>query len=376
MHPPSGEENAMASAPTSIMMMRTTTTTTTTTTAAAAMATALFATTTSSPMDAADSAQGECRLLGSFALLVQAALGALALLSLVYKRWRERPQRPLKIWFFDVSKQVFGSVLVHVANIFMSMLTSGRFDMIRPEPSAAATQRLKERADDGYTPNPCSFYLLNLAIDTTVGIPILIILLRILTGLAAMTPLGKPSESIQSGNYGSPPNAWWWLKQSIIYFCGLFGMKLCVLVIFVVLPWISVVGDWALGWTAGNERLQIAFVMMIFPLVMNALQYYIIDSFIKKKETVDREGLPQQEPDEMRRHYDDETCRLRGPSTSEDEDEDEDDGDVHGENRDGGPASRRDYDPRFDGHAPTVIGIGPSQRASRIKLPTELYPKE
>lgn len=126
--------------------------------------------------------QGECRLLGPFALLVQLALGGLALMSLVYKRWRERPQRPLKIWFFDASKQVFGSVLVHIANVFMSMLTSGRFS-IKVEPTSAATVRavsmmvvrsLVRREgqdggapDDEYTPNPCSFYLLNLAIDVS-----------------------------------------------------------------------------------------------------------------------------------------------------------------------------------------------------------------
>lgn len=108
-----------------------------------------------------DDSNGECSLLGSFALLVQGALGALALLSLVYKRWRERPQRPLKIWFFDVSKQVFGSVLVHIANIFMSMLTSGRFS-VQVDPSAST---VTTRSDDDYAPNPCSFYLLNLAID-------------------------------------------------------------------------------------------------------------------------------------------------------------------------------------------------------------------
>lgn len=58
-------------------------------------------------------------------------------------------------------------------------------------------------------------------------------------------------------------------------------MKFCVLIIFIMFPWISRVGDWALGWTEGNEKLQIVFVMMLFPLIMNALQYYIIDSFIK-----------------------------------------------------------------------------------------------
>lgn len=134
-----------------------------TSTAAAAMA-------SGSPKD---DERGECRLLGPFALFVQLALGGLALMSLVYKRWRERPQRPLKIWFFDASKQVFGSVLVHMANVFMSMLTSGRFS-VSVEPAAISTaavlvRRFASSAGDGdeYTPNPCSFYLLNLAIDVS-----------------------------------------------------------------------------------------------------------------------------------------------------------------------------------------------------------------
>lgn len=112
-----------------------------------------------------DSSSGECQLLGPFALVVQAALGGLAMLSLVFKRWREHPQRPVKVWFFDVSKQVFGSVLVHMSNIFMSMLTSGRFS-IKAEP-AVVERLVVARADDAYVPNPCSFYLLNLAIDVS-----------------------------------------------------------------------------------------------------------------------------------------------------------------------------------------------------------------
>ena len=92
---------------------------------------------------------GECKLLGPFALFVQGALGLLALLSLVFKRWRERPQRPVKIWAFDASKQVVGSALLHVANLLMSMLSSGELTI----------------KANHYQANPCSFYLLNLAID-------------------------------------------------------------------------------------------------------------------------------------------------------------------------------------------------------------------
>ena len=112
---------------------------------------------------------GQCRLLGPFAILVQAALGLLALLSLVWKRWRETPPRPLKIWFFDVSKQVFGSVLLHIANLFMSMISSGKLDVAANRaPKTVANAMLAIRSDARSQPNPCSFYLLNLAIDVSL----------------------------------------------------------------------------------------------------------------------------------------------------------------------------------------------------------------
>ncbi|TPX16676.1 uncharacterized protein E0L32_003617 [Thyridium curvatum] len=342
----------------------------------------------------------DCELLGPFALLVQLALGGLALLSLVYKRWRERPQRPVKIWFFDVSKQVFGSVLVHISNVFMSMLTSGRFSVLEPGTAAAggvgggvaarlarswAPELLRRAAEDEYTPNPCSFYLLNLGIDTTLGIPILIVLLRITTALVSYTPLGQPPESIRSGYYGRPPNAWWWLKQSVIYFCGLFGMKLCVLVIFLLLPWISRVGDWALGWTEGNEQLQIVFVMMIFPLVMNAAQYYIIDSFIKQREAKDEHGEGGNEIGGPR--YDHVPGQDDDDVGEEEELEDEDREGHRVQQKQGGSRTTtttarkdsREYDPDVDGDGQTVFGSSSSKggepRSGKL-VPEELYPHE
>ncbi|KAL9613602.1 MAG: hypothetical protein Q9167_001884 [Letrouitia subvulpina] len=239
---------------------------------------------TEDPVAGGDS--GECQLLGEAAIFVQGALGALALLSLVYKRWRERPQRPIKIWFFDVSKQVFGSILLHIANLLMSMLSSGQLT-VTPKTEIGE-----------YRANPCSFYLLNLAIDTTIGIPILIFLLRLLTYGFARSPLGNPPESVESGNYGQPPRATWWVKQSIIYFLGLLGMKACVFVIFKLCPWIIIVGDWALKWTEGNETVQVFFVMLFFPLIMNALQYYIIDSFIKEHRSAEHEPLLREDEED------------------------------------------------------------------------------
>jgi hypothetical protein len=115
-----------------------------------------------------DHNNGECSLLGPFALIVQGALGGLALMALVYKRWRERPQRPLKIWSFDVSKQVVGSVLVHIANLLMSLLSSGQLTITVDPTIVAAVEGRGEDKNGKYTPNPCSFYLLNLAIDVSI----------------------------------------------------------------------------------------------------------------------------------------------------------------------------------------------------------------
>lgn len=57
-----------------------------------------------------------CTLLsGVFALSVQGVLGITAVLSLVYKRFVERPRRPLRIWSFDVGKQVVGAAVAHVS---------------------------------------------------------------------------------------------------------------------------------------------------------------------------------------------------------------------------------------------------------------------
>lgn len=113
--------------------------------------------------------------------------------------------------------------------------------------------------------------------------------------MALYTPLANPPESIESGNYGHPPCAAWWFKQSMVYFVGLLGMKICVFFLIQLLPFIVKVGDWALSWTEGNTAVQIFFVMLLFPVIMNAIQYYIIDTFIKKPLSPSHELLPTED---------------------------------------------------------------------------------
>ena len=110
-------------------------------------------------------------------------------------------------------------------------------------------------------------------------------------------------------------------------------MKLCVLALFALLPWIAWVGDWALRWTEGNTALQIAFVMFVFPLVMNALQYWIVDGFIKDPAGAEGgyEGVGgDDEEDDDKDEDDDDDDDDDDDNEEDDKDEDEDDNEEDG----------------------------------------------
>jgi hypothetical protein len=138
--------------------------------------------------------------------------------------------------------------------------------------------------------------------------------------LASYTPLANPLESIESGNYGDPPRWGWWFKQSVIYFMGLLGMKICVFFLIQTVPLIVKVGDWALRWTEGNTAVQIIFVMLLFPVIMNAIQYYIIDIFIKKPISASHDLLEDESSGDDNDH-DDRHALLAGMDNDESDDD-------------------------------------------------------
>lgn len=142
--------------------------------------------------------------------------------------------------------------------------------------------------------------------------PVLYFLLKILYHLFLRTPLANPPESIKSGHYGNPAKATWYLKQLLIYCIGLVFMKLFVFFLFLAMPFLPWIGDWALRWTEGNEALQITFALFIFPLAMNAVQYWVIDNFIMDKKKGEGDGYEQ-----VAGHDDDEEGRVTFEDDSE-----------------------------------------------------------
>ncbi|KAJ7591438.1 vacuolar membrane protein-domain-containing protein [Mycena floridula] len=205
--------------------------------------------------------QHSCELLGKTALIVQALMGVLVIFSLAYKRQRESPKRPWKIWIFDVSKQVVGQLFVHGANLLVSGIVA--------ELSSS---------------DACVFYFLNILIDTTLGVALIYFILR---ALAYLCTEKFHLKGCESGKYGTPPSIKYWTRQAAIYVVALTSMKFLVIALLALFPGLNKVGSWLLSWTyTSNGNLRVVFTMGIFPIIMNILQFWLIDSIVKAKEAV------------------------------------------------------------------------------------------
>ena len=99
--------------------------------------------------------------------------------------------------------------------------------------------------------------------DTTLGVGIL---WAILKGFHHVLIDRLQLHEFQSGVYGDPPfrkQLRRWSKQLAVYIIGLALMKVLVVLLFHLCPWLSDFGRWVLQWTMGNYKLQVVFVMLV-----------------------------------------------------------------------------------------------------------------
>lgn len=205
--------------------------------------------------------EGQCQLLGTFALVVQGSMGGIAVLSLVWKRNHENHPRPWWIWFFDVMKQVIGAASLHMMNLVASILFS-------------------ESGFPDIDTNPCTWYFLNVLLDTTIGVPVLWLFLYLVHSMAAKVGITE----VTSGVYGHPPLWRAFFKQAFLYCVAMIFMKIILALFAWWMPFLDDLGNFLISWTSFDPRLQVAFVMLLFPFVMNTIQYYLIDSIIQSQE--------------------------------------------------------------------------------------------
>ncbi|KAN0060877.1 hypothetical protein ACQY0O_006611 [Thecaphora frezii] len=270
----------------------------------------------------ADVDSTSCRLLGPVALVVQLIMGLLVVGSLVYKRQKERPKRKWKVWLLDVCKQLLGQLFVHTLNLVFSQLG---FQGEAPQPQA---NPLVSHA--GRRGNPCGLYFLNILVDTTLGVFIIYLLLRYLTSLLTTTfqlqgfvsgqytPSPSPSSSSPSSpssrsstisssisssitrrRRGAPPRPKlsYWLKQLALYLFVLLIMKLCVLLLLYAFPVLVDLGNAILDLFGTHKDAQVVFSLAAFPLAMNVVQFWLIDSLLRHNPSTSKYAqLPTERP--------------------------------------------------------------------------------
>ena len=260
-----------------------------------------------------------CQLLGPVSLLIQFLMGTLVVSVLLIKRQYEHPRRKLVVWGYDTAKQIGGALGIHFINLGFSILKDRRRRRIRGigmmsggsnnNPLFSMLVSLFTTViGQGQRPEPeddqCDWFFLNLLMDTTVGIPVLWLNLRITE--IVLRYFGV--SNIESGNYfacdegdteeidvedesGGTPFVHGkhrkllfsaFFKQFSIFMFGLLATKS---VVFLMLTEFEGVAVWfanlVLGWADPWPDFQVFLVMFVSPILLNCFQYCCIDSIIK-----------------------------------------------------------------------------------------------
>ena len=187
-----------------------------------------------------------CRLVGgSFATGLQVLVGAAAFASLAVKKLFD--DRSFFVWTLDVSKQVVGDAVAHVANIGLSLWLT------------------RDGADE------CVYYSANHVLDCTLGVFVEYSFLRCMS-VATNNPVGCYFNEL----------GWFdrveYCKQMMIWLLAVLTMKVAITI---VVSKTSVYDTW--GAVLGgieDGRLELAVVMLILPLLFNTIQAVVQDAIL------------------------------------------------------------------------------------------------
>ncbi|CCI42426.1 unnamed protein product [Albugo candida] len=259
--------------------------------------------------DAANAA--ECELLnGIFATFVQILLGLIAVSVLLLKRQRESPQRPLQIWALDASKQLIGAGFAHVTNLAIAILLY-KYDHAR-------THRGKE-ADQ------CALYFMNFTMDTTFGVFLNYLFLRLLSSLS--NRFGWTSMKT-SGDYGDPIEIKRWTIQLISWISVILAVKVVIAsMLFCVNEQLETFTYWLFQPLRRYPKVELLLVMIACPCIMNGFQFWIQDSFLKNDIHNGSQIASTKSPKELKKYPQSEIhsaisvfCR-KGNTSNDDEDQ-------------------------------------------------------
>lgn len=231
-----------------------------------------------------------CSLVDSFGWWVQASGGVFASSVLILKwRW-EQPRRPWTVWLLDSVKNGASQLAAHFIAVFVAGLAS-------------------ESVSSPAHVSPCSWYLWVFIIDVTVGVTLAVVLLKVWEVALKDSPAGH------SGDYGQvwdPESGRMLVDPDLSVFWSQMGVWLLLCVVpsrIVCGSLVAVFADVLLKPAAfvslifqGHPRAELVFVLLIGPVVMNALQFLIQDAFLSHPPPKPQRALLDPVESHTRRH--------------------------------------------------------------------------
>lgn len=134
----------------------------------------------------------------------------------------------------------------------------------------------------------CTWYWLHITLDTTLGVYVNYQLHKLIYKIIVpkwCSP--RMAANFKSGDYGSPGNIHWgkYFRQLFVWLFIVSVMKCTMVLIMVIghIPLIAIASG-ILSPFDYNAQFKLIIVMVFTPLLMNTVQFWITDSFTKKKQ--------------------------------------------------------------------------------------------
>jgi hypothetical protein len=132
--------------------------------------------------------------------------------------------------------------------------------------------------------NPCMWYFINLMMDTTFGVILAYTILKIIEKIS----YDKGWTKVISGNYSEDTEeeidlAAWSMQLMIWVSIVAFTKWLLLVAIIYFNSYFALAGKQLLQPFSDNPKFELVFVMIIVPTVMNILQFWVQDNFLKQK---------------------------------------------------------------------------------------------
>jgi STIMATE family len=208
-----------------------------------------------------------------FTILIQAFLALAAMASLYIKRLREHPRRTLSTWFLDVSKQGFGAAYAHVLNMLIAGSIVNNVRGSNDDGSSSSSSTTTTLQDE------CAWYGMSYLLDTTLGLLLAVIGLQWLE----RTAKARHWTALEhSGVYSGDTALSHWTAQVTAWIVILTIVKILIYAfIWICSAPLASIGSLLFAPFTGYKHLELLFVMILFPGILNVVYFWIADSYLQ-----------------------------------------------------------------------------------------------